>query len=537
MRWLYRLFNWFLGWPLIAILSLLTSVLFHLDTDLGRKLGRDMLNEFVSGEMVGTLHAGYITQLRLWRTIVKDTFVYDPDGNAIIYGETVEIGIDPIAALRGRLRFTYGLLTNGWVDLIDDGEGAPTFLAAFEAADQTPTEGEPFHAIVDNMDLRNVVLTGEFLGLKNLRVVDLHTRGRMEFHWITDIEIWSANGRIVSPFPFEATLDNVVGSVHTDARGTQVTAEASRNEEHVTAEVVYRPRENSAPEDPYDLDLFVRMEPVRAETLYDVGFDWAESFKGQATGWVRIWGPAGEYRLRASLDTAGGLALIKGELPSEGVTRIEIASSRVKLGEVMNGAPNVEVSGKIALTSDPANPSVLGVQIDSDAFRYEDIEIPALVAKLRSRETGLDIDSVQTEYAGGDLYLQGHVEYAGITEIHARGDIPEVSADPNFTRYAPGVQGSAQFDVNILKTMRGDFETKGWVRFDRLEYGALSARFLILEGRVWGDLTKPKVDLELDGAALRVAGYPIGNGKAILKGGPAQYTVTGEFAAPDERRA
>ena len=87
MRWIYRLFSWFLGWPLIAILSLLASVLFHLDTDLGKRLGRDMLNEFVSGEMDGTLHAGYIEQLRLWRTVVKDTFVYDPDGRAIIYGE------------------------------------------------------------------------------------------------------------------------------------------------------------------------------------------------------------------------------------------------------------------------------------------------------------------------------------------------------------------------------------------------------------------------------------------------------------------
>jgi hypothetical protein len=297
MRWLFRVISWFLGWPLIAIVSLLASVLFHIDTDLGRKLGRDILNEFVSGEMVGTLHAGYITQLRLWRSIVKDTFVYDPDGKAIIYAETVEVGIDPIAALRGRLRFYYGNLTNGWVDLIDDGDGAPTFLAAFEAADQTPTVGEPFHAIVDNMDLRNLEVTGELLGLRNLRVVDLDTKGRMEFHWITDIEVWSAEGRIVSPFPFEASLDRVVGSVHTDARGTQVTAEASRDDEHISAEVVYRPHENSAPEDPFDLDLFVRLEPIRAETLHQVGFDWAESLKGRATGWVRIWGPEENYRL------------------------------------------------------------------------------------------------------------------------------------------------------------------------------------------------------------------------------------------------
>jgi len=339
MRWLSRLVSWFLGWPLVALVSLVVSVLFHLDTGLGRRLGRDMLNEFVSDQMVGTLHAGYITQLRLWRTVVKDTFVYDPDGKAIIYGETVELGIDPIAGLRGRLRFYYADLTNGWVDLIDDGEGAPTFLAAFEAADQTPAEGEPFHAIVDDMDIRNLEVTGELLGLQGLRVVDLDTKGRMEFYWITDIEVWSADGRIVSPFPFEASLDNVVGSVHTDARGAQVTTEASRGDEHVTAEVVYRPHEDSAPEDPWDLDLFVRVEPIGAETLHDVGFDWAESLKGETTGWVRLWGPEQDYRLQGDLNTAGGRVRIKGELPSEGVTRIEIASPKAKLAEVIGGVP------------------------------------------------------------------------------------------------------------------------------------------------------------------------------------------------------
>jgi len=535
MRWLSRLVSWFLGWPLLAIVSLLASVLFHLDTDLGRRLGRDMLNEFVSGEMVGTLHAGYITQLRLWHTIVKDTFVYDPDGNAIIYGETVELGIDPLAALRGRLRFYYGDLTNGWVDLIDDGEGAPTFLAAFEAADQTPSEGEPFHAIVDNMDLRNLEVTGELLGLKNLRVTDLDTKGRMEFHWITDIEVWSAEGRIVSPFPFEASIDNIVGSVHTDARGAQVTAEASRGDEQLTAELVYSPREDSAPEDPWDLDLFVRVEPIHAETLHQVGFDWAEPLKGETTGWVRLWGPEEDYRLQADLQTRGGRARINGDLPSEGVTRIEIASPRMKLAEVVGGVPEIEIGGRIEITSDPQNEDVLGVEIETEGFEYEDFHVPALLAKLRSRDDGLDIDSVQTQYAGGDLYLDGHVEYEGVTEIHARGNVPEVSDDPNFQEYAPDIEGSAEFDLHIRQTIRGDFETKGWVRFDRFDYGAIRAHFLILEGRVWGDPLRPNLDLELDAAALRVAGYPIGNGSALITGGPLEYTATGEFAAPGDR--
>jgi len=537
MRWLFRLVTWFLGWPLIAIVSLLVSVLFHLDTDLGRKLGRDILNDFVSGQMVGTLHAGYITQLRLWRSVVKDTFVYDPDGRAIIYGETVELGIDPIAALRGRLRFSYGTLTNGWVDLVDDGDGAPTFLAAFEAADQTPTIGEPFHAIVDDMDVRNIEVSGELLGLENLRVVDLDAKGRMEFYWITDIEIWSANGRIVSPFPFEASLDNVVGSVHTDARGTQVTAQASREDEHITAEIVYRPHEDSAPEDPFDLDLFVRLEPIRAQTLYDVGFGWAESLKGLATGWVRLWGPEGDYRLRGDLNTAGGRARVKGDLPSEGVTRIEISSPRAKLAEVIGGVPEIEVGGKLEIISDPKHEDVLGFNVETEAFLYDEIHIPALTARTRMRDDGIDIDSVQMKYAGGEVSLQGHAEFEGVTEIHARGNIPEVRGDPNFERFVPDLEGSAEFDLQLRRTVRGDFETHGWVRFDRFDYGAVSARFLILEGRIWGDPAKPKLDLQLDGALVRLAGYPIGNGKAILKGGPSEYTVTGAFAARGERRA
>ncbi|MGD8607669.1 MAG: translocation/assembly module TamB domain-containing protein [Myxococcales bacterium] len=537
MRWLYRLFSWFLGWPLLALVSLVASVLFHLDTEVGRKLARDMLNDFVSGEMAGSMHAGYIVQLRLWHTIVKDTFVYDPDGRAIIYGDTVDLGIDPIAALRGRLRFYYADLTNGWVDLIDDGEGAPTFLAAFEAADQTPSEGEPFHAIVDNVDLRNIDVSGELLGLQDLRVADLHAKGRMEFYEITDIEIWSATGRLVRPFPFEASIDNIVGSVHTDERGTQVTAEASREDEHLTAELVYRPREGSTPEEPYDLDLFVRVEPVSARTLREVGFDWAESLKGDVTGWVRLWGPEGDYQLRADVNTAGGRAQIKGELPSEGVTRIEIATKNAEIGKVIGGAPDIQVTGRVEVTSDPKQGDVLGVELDTEAFDYQNIRVPAFVAKTRVRSDGIDILSLKTKYAGGDLSLEGHVEYQGVTEIHATGEIPEVSADPNFQRYAEGIEGRARFDLTIRTTIRGDFETKGSVRFDDFDYGALSARSLILEGRVWGDPSRPLLDLRLDGAAIRVAGYPIGNGEAILTGGPDEYEATGQFEAQGDRRA
>ncbi|MFW2389569.1 MAG: hypothetical protein ACN4G0_14610, partial [Polyangiales bacterium] len=226
-----------------------------------------------------------------------------------------------------------------------------------------------------------------------------------------------------------------------------------------------------------------------------------------------------------------------GDLPDEGATRIEIESPGLKISDVIGGVPDVDIAGRIEMISDPKNEDVLGVEIETEGFTFEDIHVPPLLAKIRSREDGLDIDSVKTQYAGGDLYLDGHVEYEGVTEIHARGDVPQVSDDPNFQEYAPGIEGSAEFDLHIRQTIRGDFETRGLVRFDRFSYGAVRAHFLILEGRVWGDPLQPKLDLELDGAAVRIAGYPIGNGKALLTGGPSEYTATGAFTARGDRRA
>lgn len=537
MRWISRLVSWFLGWPAVAVFSLVVSVLFHLDTNLGHRLGRDLLNEFVTGEMQGRLQAGYITQLRLWKTIVKDAFVFDTNGTPIIYGEHIELGIDPIAGLRGKLRFYYADLTNGWVRLIDNGEGSPTFLDAFEAADPTPSVGEPFHAIVDDMDLKNVEVFGEILGLQGLRIIDLHARGRMEFYEITAIEIWSGDGRIVNPFPFEGQINNVVGTVYTDMRGTQVLAETSRGTEHMVAEVVYRPPSGGTYDDPFDLDLYVRVEPVSAETLRDVGFEWAESLKGNANGWVRLWGSESDYRLQADLMTAGGRTRIKGELPDEGVTTIEFASNSLRLAEMINGAPNVDANGVLKLSADPKHKDIIGVEIETKGFRYEDIEIPAFIAKARARPDGVDVESLETQYAGGQLSLSGHFEYSGVAEIYARGSIPDVTADPNFVEWAPGIKGGAKFDLDIRTSMAGDFDTRGWVRFDDFSYGAFDAQTLRLEGRVWGDPKRPKIDVQLEGSEIRVTGYPIGQGEALITGGPDRYKADGSFAAPGERRA
>jgi hypothetical protein len=235
--------------------------------------------------------------------------------------------------------------------------------------------------------------------------------------------------------------------------------------------------------------------------------------------------------------TAGGRARIKGDLPNVGPTTIEVASKSMRLAELINGAPDVDANGTLQISAPPQEDAPLGVEIESQGFRYEDIQIPPFVAKARVRNDGVDIDSVKTRYAGGDLFLSGHVEFTGVSEIHAQGSIPDVSKDPNFVEWAPGIKGSARFDLDVLTTMAGDFVASGWVSFTDFDYGALDAQSLRLEGRVWGDPTKPEIDVKLDGNEIRVAGYPIGQGEAVVNGGPRQYVAKGSFSAEGDRSA
>ena len=544
LRWLLRLFGGLIGWPIVLVCSLLASTLYHLDTQLGRTLVRDILNPYLSEQMAGRLGMGTIKQLRLWRTIVNDTYVYDPDGTPIIFGKTVELGIDPLAALIGNLHFTYANLNIGWVQLIDNGKGSPTFIDTFEPPPKAPqsthqraAKGKPLHSIVDNMNITRVDLYGDLLGLENLHVNDMHVRGRMEFTRIAQIEVWSATGNIVKPFPFKAKLDNLVGIVYTDARGVRLLAEATKGPEHVAAEIHYAPPQNARATTPYNLELFIRLDPIEALTLKQVGFDWASSLKGDIQGWTRLWGPNEQYQLSADLTTDGGPVDVHGTLPVNATADIEISTPGADLSQFIKGAPSIEADGKVRFRIDPNTPDIIDIDLDMHGFEYDKIFVPALVAKTRLYPDAIDLLSVKTQYAGGKLNLDGHIAFKGTSAIHAYGDIPEIGNDRNIQKYAPGIKGSAQFDIIVRQSMNGMLDTRGWINIERLDYGIIGASTLRLEGRLRGNPKRPILDLELNASKLQVAGYLVGQGTTTLIGGPSGYRIQGRFDAQNDRRA
>lgn len=525
-------------WTLVALSSIVISTLFHLDSGLGRRLGRDILNDYVTGEMDGELELGEIIQLRFWKTIVKDTRVYDPQGREVIYGETVHLVIDPLAAIMGELRFSRAHLWNGTVTLIDNEEGDPTFIDAFDSPDDPNADPNeiPFHAYVEDMDLHNVEVKGSLLGLHGLRVVDMHVRGRMEYFWTNDIEVWSATGRIVEPFPFEGELNQLRAEYYSDTRGARLDANLSRESETLQANLTYRPEEGKTGDTPFILDLQLYANPVSAQTMVDVGFDWAATAKGLARGNVRLTGPGDPLVLTADVETDGGHAIVNGVLTSEAPSRIEIASKRLALARTLTGAADIEVNGTVAFVIPPGETSSTGLELQLEPFQYDGFAIPRLTAKTTIDDHGIHIHELNAAYGGGKLHMSGTVPYAGQTSLHIMGNIPQIAKDPNLQKFVPGAKGAADFDFR-LRRLGSDLNIEGWAALDDFEYGIITAHSLHIEGVVAGTLSEPKINLTLETADFDVAGYPLGHGDLSIKGGPKTYETQGAFAATGQRRA
>ena len=526
-----------LSWLLLGVVCLVASALFHLDTSLGRGLARQILNDYVSGEMAGSLAIGPIEQLRLWKTIVHDTSVYDPQGDQVIFGKRVELKIDPIAALAGKLRFSKASLWGGLVTLIDNSEGSPTFIDAFDAADPTPSEGEPLHAFVEDMTLNDVTIQGELLGLRGLKIEDLNVRGRMEFADVAEFHIWSATGgTITEPFPFRAPIDHLKATIYTDERGSLVHGSAHHGPERATAKLTYAPAPGMTVDDPYILDLLIHADPVSARSLQEVGFEWAYVLAGRADGYVRLRGPGDNLKITAALNSEGGPATIAGTIPAEKTSRITISSPGVTLPKVLDGAPDAHVAGSVTFVTPPQEDAATTLLIDAEPFEYEGSKIPAVEAKATLGPQGAAITELKTPYAGGLLNINGGVDYEGNIDVRVRGTIPRVERDPNISEFLPDLRGRAKLDMRVKRGIDERVDLRGWITLSDMAYSAVTARRAHIEGRIHGHPSRPVVDTAITAQGVEASGYPVGDGRATIKGGPQSYRTRGAFAAPDDRR-
>ncbi|MCA9535234.1 MAG: translocation/assembly module TamB domain-containing protein [Myxococcales bacterium] len=519
-------------WLLVLLLLLLLSVLYHLNSPLGHRVASRGLTDWVSSQIEGELEIGRIDYVGLDEIIVGDVVLRDPSGHPVIHGDTISLAIDYMALREGVLRFSHAHLTGGELELVDDGEGTPTFLNAFEPTDTSPTVGEPFHAIVDDVRLEGVTVFGEILGLEGLRIEGTNAHARMEFYETTEIRIYALSGDVVAPFPRRGRIENLVGVIYGDERGTEVTAQASMGEEQVHVALGYAPPPEQ-PEAEAELDLLIHARPVLGETLAELGFDWASILTGRTEGYVRLSGPPDALGVRGSLQTAGGPVSLSGALPSEGDITVRIHTEGLNLGPVLSGAPELTVRGDVRLTvpaDGPEGETLL--EADLEPFEYEGISVPSVSARATLLADGaVRIDTVETPYGGGQTSASGTVSPEGAIRLHIKGFIPQVARDPNIASAVPGLRSALRYDVWFERSADEvpRYDISGDAALTNLSYGSFAAARIPVRGRVFGDLAAPSLDLHLSPSELLVSGVPLGSGSLTLVGGPRRYVSVGEL--------
>ena len=533
-RW-YLWIVWGLFWLVMAPAALFLLAWAHLDSELAREAARELVNAYVSGEMAGELAIGRVEHLHRDEIVAHDVVVRDPQGREVIRGETVRIVPDLLAALDGTLRFSSARLDGGEVELIEGADSLPTFLEAFSAADPTPSVGEPFHAVVDDVHLENVTVTGELLGIQGLRVEDVVADGRMEFEENVRIELDSVTGRVVAPYPFVATIDHLEGAVDTFPEvGTSLAFRTHvEDDERIRGTFTYRLPEGAPLTDPYVMDLRLQVDGVRARRLRELELEWAEPLRGRLHGDVRFHGPPEDLRLEANVDSDGGDLIVEGHLPAEGDAEVTIQSGSLRLAEVYDGAPDIEIDGRFTIRDEEGGTTFRG---DAESFMLGETRVPPAHIEGRLEEDDIRLDVARLHLETGDVIARGRVRYDGSADLEVEADLRQVSREPLVQDIFEDLGGAARFDGDLtLGPAAETLDLRGrWVLTD-VRYGPARVARLVATGRVFGPLDGPEVDLGLQADGVRAFDWPMGAGTGQIAGGPTRYRTSVTLERPGQR--
>jgi hypothetical protein len=521
-------------WALVAIGALLASVAVHFQLPITRQAAAEITNQLVTGLIGGELHIGYVEELSPFHAVARDVTLYDIDGRPVTWGDRAVVTFDLKAAMQGKLRFSSAHLHTGKVHLIE-GDGLPTFVELFD--DGTPsTPGPGLHAIVDDLRVHDVTLTGELLGLKGIRVEGLSAHGRMEFYDGMEIRIFSASGDMVEPFPFPARIEHIGGRITDDDHdGIRLHVRTHTDTERAHANVVYAVPEGAPADDDAELDLLIRADPIQAETLEQMGFEWAELLHGPARGHVRLYGPVDDLRLRASLETDGGPAQLEGHMPSVGDTVIDVRTEGVALERLVRDAPAVHVSGKARLIIPEDDDAEPRAHLQIDPLRYEGFQVPALDVEGTLLDDHFRIDRARGHARGTQLTGRGRVDYEGNVDLQVQARVTQMSREPNLARLLPGARGRMEADVRFATAEKASdrIDFRGRIVLHDMSYGTLTAKKLVIDGFAKGNPERPQANLTIDGHGLALADYPLGTARLEVRGG----RVTTRAAASSTRPA
>lgn len=520
---------------LTAAGALFGSLLYHLQLPSTRSLGAQLASEAISGLIAGRLEIGAIDSLSLWKLHATDIAFFDPNGEEVISGDALTLRYDLLSLLDGTLRFTHARLDGGSLRLIENAEGLPTFLDGFAPLDTEPSEGGGLDAFVEDMHLDGVSVSGAVLGFEGLEAEGVHAHMRMAFeadaHDGFLLQVFHAGGQVVGPYPFAVDADDLRARI-SGSEGTWLWTRAQlplspeqRAEGAAVEEARVELRLTNTDDGGSHLDLQARIDNLRGERLAEAGQAWAEGLQGPLSGPIHLQGPTDDLRLRSWLQTAGGDFEADASLPSDGPIEVEIRTGAIDVGAIHEAAPAMVVAGSARIVVPPDGDPSFEAELDPfDAFGFS---LPGLSVAGRFTESGVSIDNASLADAGNSIEVSGNVDGEGNTQLRVRGRVDQVARESNLRDLVPGVRASVRFDSSLTLRDGGQrIDMRGRWILRNVSVGALRADLIVAEGRIFGAIDAPQIDLSLENENVRVAGEALGDGPGRVSGGPERFALS-----------
>jgi len=535
--WLFalgRIVAGMLLWPVLGAIALVISTVLHLQTPLARAITAERVSTLVSDLIVGELHIGRFDHVALDGAVARHVTFKDGQGRRVIVADTVTLSLNLPAILYGTIHIPSAQLSGGTVRLIEGESGLPTLIEGFIPIDDSPSLGPTLNAAVENIELRNLTLYGELLGLHGIRVEDLRANGQLLVTPAVEAQLSKVRGRLVAPFPFEAAIEDLHGTITDDARrGIELHAQVSRGDEHATASVTY-----AAPGIDEDsvLDLRVHAAPIHSTTLRDIGYDWAAPLSTSLRGNFRLHGPVDSMGLSAQLDSDGGAVNIDGLIDTTRGVAISVQGQDLSLQRIVEKAPPLRVSGLARIEINDVDPEPI-VHLEVEPLLYDKVAVPAFEMDGHLVDDGVRVDQIRATHVPGGLSGSGHLAWDGRVRGHVRANFPDIARDANLRRFIPDLHGAlrADLDLDVDPARADDINFRGNLVFTDVVYGALSAKRLEISGYARGNRNLPRVDLRAKGEVVRAEGYLLGDADFAVKGAAPEYQATGEFRREGQR--
>jgi autotransporter translocation and assembly factor TamB len=521
----------------LVVFALLVSLTLQLRLPLARHLAATWLTELVSSEITGALIISSFDSLAPHHIVARDLQLFDSRGQQIIAADRLVLALDFSALLSGKVAFASARLTGAKVELVDAGEGLPTLLTTFDSPKpKSDPSAEPLEVRVNGIELSQVTLYGDLLGLTGFRAEALRARGQLVIARDVRARIDQASAALTQPFGYVAYIDTLQGVISTrPGEGVDLDTTARRNGERASATVRYAPPPGQ-PQAENQFELQVRASELTVETLHGLGYDWAPELLVPIAGELSLRGPIEELALAASIHTAPGDVRARGAISDTRGVRVALTTDGVELAQLLPDYPDVRARGRLEIAIGPDDEQAR-VHMAVQPLRWGILHVPAFALDGMTLDDGLRIDRIQGGARGSSFTGRGRILDGGLIALDLRMNFADIGADPNFADWARGAHGSLQAEVHVARQRRADeFPTfSGDITVRDFRLGALHAEQLDLTGRARGDPSRPTVDLHVGGNSVRLGEYMLGDPSLSLRGGPREYEADGQFVYAGRR--